>query len=175
MHKHLPKLFIFIDQYNSEIFKNKNKNIGIIYRNYKEKRSEKELIKIAFALAESFTGLLISRVFIGVGVSACLMGPLTGYRIWFEDKYQQRANSWMLMVACTGFVFSTLPVQILLPIIGWRWIFGGIAFLIFIVIILTVFFIPSWKNDFKSNNKKNAGSLSDVSRVFGYYSHLLQY
>jgi len=33
---------------------------------------------------------------------------------------------------------------------------------IFIVIILTVFFIPSWKNDFKSNNKKNAGSLSDV-------------
>ena len=47
MHKHLPKLFIFIDQYNSEIFKNKNKNIGIIYRNYKEKRREKELIKIA--------------------------------------------------------------------------------------------------------------------------------
>ena len=86
----------------------------------------------AFALAQSFTGLLISRVFIGVGVSACLMGPLTGYRIWFEDKYQQRANSWMLMIASTGFVFSTLPVQILLPIIGWRWIFGGITFLIFV-------------------------------------------
>ena len=47
MHKKLPNIFIFIDQYNSEIFKNKNKNIGIIYRNYKEKRREKELIKIA--------------------------------------------------------------------------------------------------------------------------------
>ena len=67
----------------------------------------------SFALAQNFAGLLISRVFIGIGVSACLMGPLTGYRIWFEDKYQQRGNSWMLMIASTGFVFSTLPVQIL--------------------------------------------------------------
>ena len=30
----------------------------------------------AFALAQSFSGLLISRILIGVGVSACLMGPL---------------------------------------------------------------------------------------------------
>jgi MFS family permease len=116
----------------------------------------------AFALAQSFTGLLISRVFIGVGVSACLMGPLTGYRIWFEDKYQQRANSWMLMIASTGFVFSTLPVQILLPIIGWRWIFGGITFLIFFCILLILFFIPSWRQKSNKEQEKNTGSLSDV-------------
>ena len=82
----------------------------------------------AFSLAESFAGLLISRILIGVGVSACLMGPLTGYRIWFADEYQQRANAWMLMILSMGFVFSTLPVQILMPIIGGRWIFSGIAF-----------------------------------------------
>jgi len=116
----------------------------------------------AFALAQSFAGLLISRILIGVGVSACLMGPLTGYRIWFADEYQQRANAWMLMVLSMGFVFSTLPVQILLPIIGWRWIFGGIAFLVFIVIALTLLFIPSWKNEANNNHEKNAGSLSDV-------------
>ena len=116
----------------------------------------------SFALAQSFSGLLISRILIGVGVSACLMGPLTGYRIWFADEYQQRANSWMLMIASTGFVFSTLPVQILLPVIGWRWIFGGITILIFLVIILTLFFIPSWEKEEKNNNEKNIGSLSDV-------------
>ena len=116
---------------------------------------------VAFALAQSFAGLLISRILIGVGVSACLMGPLTGYRIWFADEYQQRANSWMLMIASTGFVFSTLPVQILLPIIGWRWIFGGITILIFLVIILTLFFIPSWKKE-ENTNEKNIGSLTDV-------------
>ena len=116
----------------------------------------------AFAFAENFSSLLISRILIGVGVSACLMAPLTGYRIWFADEYQQRANAWMLMVLSMGFVFSTLPVQILLPIIGWRWIFGLIAILIFFVIILTSFFIPSWDTEVKNNKEKNVGSLSDV-------------
>ena len=116
----------------------------------------------SFALSQNFAGLLISRILIGVGVSACLMGPLTGYRIWFADEYQQRGNSWMLMIASTGFVFSTLPVQILLPIFGWRWIFGGITILIFVVIILTLFFIPPWKKEVDNNHEKNVGSLSDV-------------
>ena len=116
----------------------------------------------AFALAQSFAGLLLSRILIGVGVSACLMGPLTGYRIWFADEYQQRGNSWMLMIASSGFVFSTLPVQILLPIFGWRWIFGGITILIFIVIILTLLFIPPWKKEIDNNDQKNSGLLSDV-------------
>ena len=116
---------------------------------------------IAFALAKSFSGLLISRVLIGVGVSACLMGPLTGYRIWFADEYQQRANAWMLMVLSMGFVFSTLPVQILLPVIGWRWIFGLIAILILVIIFLTLLFIPKWENEVK-NHEEKSGSLSDV-------------
>ena len=47
MHIYFPKIFIFLDHYNSEVFKNKNKNIGIVYRNYKDRNREKELIKIA--------------------------------------------------------------------------------------------------------------------------------
>ena len=120
---------------------------------------------ISFAFAKSFTGLLISRFFIGVGVAACLMGPLTGYRVWFEDKYQQRANSWMLMVASFGFVISTLPVQILLPMIGWRSIFLIISILILLSIILILIFAPSWNNNIQNQNIQSAestGRLSDV-------------
>ncbi len=117
---------------------------------------------ISFAFAKNFTGLLISRFFIGIGVAACLMGPLTGYRVWFEEKYQQRANSWMLMVASFGFVVSTLPVQILLPMIGWRSIFLLIAILILLSIILIVLFIPSWQNQNHSMVTKKSGKLSDV-------------
>ena len=116
----------------------------------------------SFALAQNFASLLISRVFIGIGVSACMMGPLTGYRIWFADKYQQRANSWMLMVANIGFVFSTLPVQILLPIIGWRWIFVGITFLIIISIVFILLFIPSWDRKFEKNENKLEDKLSNI-------------
>ena len=46
MHNYLPNLFIFLDEYNSQIFKNKNINLGIIYRNYKAVQREKELLKI---------------------------------------------------------------------------------------------------------------------------------
>jgi len=119
---------------------------------------------ISFALAKSFTGLLISRIFIGVGVAACLMGPLTGYRVWFEKKYQQRSNSWMLMVANIGFVTSTLPVQILIPVIGWRSIFIIIAALILISIVLISLFIPSWKTQINKVENTNIKSLSQIWR-----------
>ena len=120
---------------------------------------------VSFALAQNFSGLLISRILIGVGVSACLMAPLTGYRIWFAENQQQRANSWMLMIASLGFLSSTLPVQFLLPTLGWRWIFGGIAILILISIFLMLVFIPKWnhQNEVGSLEKPlKSGSLIDV-------------
>ena len=119
---------------------------------------------VSFALAQSFSGLLVSRILIGVGVSACLMAPLTGYRIWFAENQQQRANSWMLMIASLGFLSSTLPVQLLLPALGWRWIFGGIAALILISIILMLAFIPNWdhQKDESLENPVKQGSLTDV-------------
>jgi len=49
MHKNLPNSFIFLDKYNHQIFRNNNKNIDIIYRNYCSKQKEKELNKIARA------------------------------------------------------------------------------------------------------------------------------
>ena len=119
---------------------------------------------VSFALAQSFSGLLISRILIGVGVSACLMAPLTGYRIWFAEHQQQRANSWMLMIASLGFLSSTLPVQLLLPTLGWRWMFGGIAALILISIVLMLAFIPKWdhQKDESLDSSSRLGSFADV-------------
>ena len=119
---------------------------------------------VSFALAQNFSGLLVSRILIGVGVSACLMAPLTGYRIWFAENQQQRANSWMLMIASLGFLSSTLPIQLLLPSLGWRWIFGGIAALILISIFLMLAFIPKWNHqkDESLENSERKGSLADV-------------
>ena len=61
MHKYLPSLFIFLDQYNNQIFKNKNTNIGIIYRNYNERKRENELIKIAKACKKNRYQLFVSN------------------------------------------------------------------------------------------------------------------
>ena len=61
MHKNLPKFFIFLDEYNSEIFKNKNINIGIIYRNYKDRSRKNQLIKIANACKKNRYQLFVSN------------------------------------------------------------------------------------------------------------------
>jgi len=110
-------------------------------------------------LSQNFTFLLISRILIGVGVGACLMGPLTAYRVWFQDETQQRANSWMLMTGAIGMLSSSLPVQFFLPIIGWRSIFGILAILTFFSIILILIFIPNWN---KENIHNEKGSLKEV-------------
>ena len=97
---------------------------------------------ISFALAKSFYWITcISRIFIGIGVSACMMGPLTGYRVWFAEKYQQRANSLDVNGKQNiGFCpLRLLPVQnFYLPYMGWRWIFILIAILILISIISNI-------------------------------------
>ena len=119
---------------------------------------------ILFSTAQNLSMLLISRILIGVGVGACLMGPLTAYRIWFQDQTQQRANSWMLMVGAIGMLSSSLPVQYFLPLIGWRSIFLTLALLTFICIILIIIFIPQWEIKSFENEEFHENKLSTVWR-----------
>jgi MFS family permease len=99
---------------------------------------------VAFSLATSFAGLLAARILCGVGVSACLMAPLTGYRRWFDPGTLLRSNSWMLMTGSMGMVASTLPVQWLMPVLGWRPMFWGLAALVLLSMLLIGSLVPAW-------------------------------
>lgn len=99
---------------------------------------------LLFAVAEHFAVLLLARVMVGVGVSACLMAPLTGYRRWLSTGAQLRANSWMLMTGSLGMLASTLPVQWLLPVVGWRPILVGMAVLFVFSMLLIRWQVPQW-------------------------------
>ena len=48
---------------------------------------------LAFSVANSFASMLAARVLLGVGVSACLMAPLSGFRRWLDAPTLLRANS----------------------------------------------------------------------------------
>ena len=99
---------------------------------------------LAFSVANSFSALLAARVLCGVGVSACLMAPLTGFRRWLAPEAQLRANSWMLMTGSFGMVASTLPVQWLVPVVGWRPLFWALAALIVLAMALIAWQVPAW-------------------------------
>jgi predicted MFS family arabinose efflux permease len=100
---------------------------------------------LAFSWADSFHGLLAARVLCGMGVSACLMAPLTGYRRWFDASTQLRTNSWMLMTGSLGMLAATLPVQWLMPIWGWRALFVMLGAMIAIAMLLIALLVPVWQ------------------------------
>ncbi|WP_411881270.1 MFS transporter [Polaromonas sp. YR568] len=100
---------------------------------------------LAFSLATSFAWLLAARVLVGMGVSACLMAPLTGFRRWFEPGTVLRANSWMLMTGSLGMLASTLPVQWLMPVTGWRPMFWILAAMILLCMAAIAWVVPTWK------------------------------
>lgn len=120
---------------------------------------------VAFAMATSFVGLLAARVLTGMGVSACLMAPLTGYRRWLKPATQLRANSWMLMTGSLGMVAATLPVQWLMPMTGWRGLFWALAVLIGLSMVALAVAVPAWR---KSGATPQAGSVPTTATAKGY-------
>jgi predicted MFS family arabinose efflux permease len=97
----------------------------------------------AFAMAKHFAALTLARALIGVGLSACLMAPLTAFRHGFGPGAQLRANSWMLMSGSLGMVASTLPVQWLLPTLGWRGLFWWVAALLVVAMLCIRVWVPA--------------------------------
>ncbi len=115
-----------------------------------------------FATASSFYGLLLARFLCGLGVSVCLMAPLTAYRRWFNPETQLRANSWMLMTGSLGMLCATLPVQAALPVLGWRGIFWVIAGMVVLCMALIAIFVPAWleANTGKASQPMNTDNTS---------------
>lgn len=95
-----------------------------------------------FALATSLSSLIAARLLIGMGVAACLMAPLTCFRHLFDAAVQLRLNSWMLMTGSLGMVASTVPVQWLLPYLGWRGLFVALAVLLALSMLGIARFAP---------------------------------
>ncbi len=118
----------------------------------------------AFALARNFMSLLVARALIGVGVSACLMAPLTAYRLRLGAAAQLRASSWMLMTGSLGMLASTLPVQWLLPAIGWRGLFWLVAGLLALATLLIARIVP---RDAPATHSK-AGAAVGYRTIFGH-------
>ncbi len=99
---------------------------------------------VFFSQAHSFEALWLTRLLTGIGLSACLMAPLTGYRRWFPAAIQMRTSSWMLTAGSSGVLASTLPVQWLLPFWGWRVLFLALTLALVLAMVLVWILIPTW-------------------------------
>ncbi len=117
---------------------------------------------VLFSMAKDFNSLMLARLLAGIGASACLMAPLTGFRRWLTPATQLRASSWILMAGSLGTLAATLPVQLLTPIFGWRPLFLALAaFFLLSVVIIAAYAPGDWRND------RSAEGVDDPAPSYG--------
>lgn len=110
--------------------------LGICLDRFGSRRTDSMLMLVAacgcavFALATSPLTLWIGRALIGAGVCGGLMSALKGYRYWYAAERQTQLAAWMLVVGTSGALAVTVPVEKLLPLVGWRGVFIGAALLL---------------------------------------------
>ena len=120
---------------------------------------------VAFSAARSLNDLMLARFLIGVGVAACLMAPLTCFRHRFSVASQLRANAWMLMTGSLGMLASTLPVQWLLPSLGWRGLFVAVAALLLLAMALIWWLVPADRATPAAANPANPADPADPADI----------
>ena len=97
---------------------------------------------LIFAVADQFLTLVIGRVCIGIGVSACLMSAFSAFRTWFPAEQQPQLVSAMLVFGTFGALMTSWPVHEVLPFIGWRGVFVAMAVLSALAIFVLYIGLP---------------------------------
>ena len=122
--------------------------LGLLLDRFGPRRVEAALLTIAaagaflFSQATSFTGLLVGRALIGLGVSACLMAAFKAFSLWFEPRRLPFANGVQMVSGGLGALAATRPVEAALQITDWRGVFLFIAGLTLVAAIVIFFVVP---------------------------------
>ncbi len=123
---------------------------------------------VIFAMADQILILTLGRCLIGMGVSACLMSAFTYYGRWFRPEHQGPLASAMLMCGTAGAMLMTIPVQMALPIMGWRGIFWVLVIFLLIAVLGIRFGIPKATDPITSSSTEEEKSTKPLAWLQGY-------
>ena len=122
--------------------------VGIFLDRYGPRRVTATLLLVlaagagAFASAEGLGSLALGRALIGVGASACLMGSMKAFSVWFPLDRMATLNGWTMAIGALGAVAATAPVEFAASLVGWRAMFGGMALITVVVAACMFFLVP---------------------------------
>jgi MFS family permease len=110
--------------------------LGMLLDHYGPRRVEALLLLVAamgcliFAGGQSLQTLAAGRVLIGLGVSACLMGGFKAFSQWFPIERMPSLTATIMVAGGLGALSVSSPVEMVLPILGWRGVFLVMAALL---------------------------------------------
>jgi MFS family permease len=95
-----------------------------------------------FATAPNTPTLILARALIGIGTSGALMAGLKALALWVPQERRPLANGSFIMFGGLGAMTSTVPVNLLLPVVGWRGVFLLLAALTLASALLVLAVVP---------------------------------
>ena len=122
--------------------------LGVLLDRYGPRRTESILLlfaalgSILFAQAESLSGLIVGRLLIGLGVSACLMAAFKSYVLWFSSQRLAMINGLQMVAGGLGALLATIPLQNALSYTDWRGVFTGLAIITVFASVSLWMFLP---------------------------------
>ena len=122
--------------------------LGVLLDRYGPRRTESILLlfaalgSILFAQAESLSGLIVGRLLIGLGVSACLMAAFKSYVLWFSSQRLAMINGLQMVAGGLGALLATIPLQNALSYTDWRGVFTGLAIITVFASVCLWMFLP---------------------------------
>ncbi|UCF93167.1 MAG: MFS transporter [Desulfobacterales bacterium] len=119
-----------------------------------------------FAQAETMTGLVAGRAFIGLGVSACLMASFKAFVLWFPSQQLPRINGFQMAAGGFGALTATAPVEALLGMTDWRSIFTGLAVTTLAVGAVLFWVVPERQPEEVQTGNRLREQLQGIIRVF---------
>ena len=120
---------------------------------------------IIFAISNSFFGLLLGRVFMGLGCSICLMGSLVLITRWTDSDQFSKLAGVILAVGGIGGLLATTPLSYFSKLYGWRFSFWVAAIITFFVMLLYYFILEDRKKGLVLNKKNESISLKNLLLV----------
>ena len=120
--------------------------LGLLLDRFGPRRVESALLLFAafgallFSTGDSVVQLVVARAFIGLGVSACLMASFKAFVMWLPSERLPLVNGCIMAAGGLGALLATAPVQSLLGVVDWRFIFLIIAALA-VVFSAAIFFV----------------------------------
>jgi predicted MFS family arabinose efflux permease len=96
----------------------------------------------AFGRADGLASLALGRALIGLGVSACLMGSIKAFTLWFPLSRLATVNGWFIFLGSIGGLAATTPVELAVGAVGWRAMFTVLAAAALGIAILIALAVP---------------------------------
>ena len=122
--------------------------LGVLLDRFGPRRVNATLLLLAaagallFARAASFEDLVLARALIGLGVSACLMGCMQAFILWFPPERLSTMIALAYSMGGLGAITASAPVEIALRHFSWREIFSALGAAALALCLLLALLVP---------------------------------